>query len=286
MNIADLPPPPIKPTKTPRIVKDQAKEQRYAAGASLADAHANEHSSPTQGGLWYQIGRLIEEQEKQAQRRRENFLGNVGKSESENVYETPTRKSSSKWSLVIIGVWLLFAFPGILAAFIGGFQISQDDSFNDAVYTGDSQASEIAVYNTGCLEIELPKDSYFTTMGANDCEVSFTQGYTISTPSQLVFEKNGIGTSETIFRYQNMEELFDSSPQLEIIRRFRINGAEVYEITADYLKASYVYSFWVRDFNLIDEQGDRIETVILYLSKEYEKDVTSNILSSIEFGKQ
>ncbi len=261
MNINEIPDPPIKPTRTPKIVKDQDKEAFFSAGANIGGAptrdYSNPNAQPHQGGIWHQINQQLAqiEQASKATRR--------------------ARTSQDKG-----GAWI---FTVIVTMFIMGsvmvniFSEYSDDA-SELVSNQDNQSpapseeydesttpedvESIAYENqaTNCLSLDVPEGSSFETdsplNGEYVCEVSFYNGFTSASDG---FAYNGE------FSYTGPID-YISVLGYEVIDVATVGDISRYEIADSGIDGLKLYIFWVRDFNLPGQSADStLQAIHLYL---------------------
>lgn len=252
MNIKDLPPPHIKPTKSPSIMKDTDKEARFAAGQSLGtslDSH-NPNAQPNKGGIIQNVSKFLEQQNQ-----------NIGASDS-TAFKLPKKKKGNPGiGVAIIIIWILFAIIGSVTEEtfdeFDTFDTSPSSSLSDPQSSDTAGQIGTVSYETSCLRITIPETSIFGNAGLNDCEVSFDEGYSFSRTAFVSFDGS--------FFYESAED-YVARRGLEIDAEINVNGQPVYIIN-DGVAASSTseYLFWIRDLGITNAEGELIESVTFYV---------------------
>lgn len=287
MNINEMPPPPIKPTKLPKIVKDQEKEAYFAAGQTLGanlSTH-NPNAQPNKGGLLHNVSKYLEEQNRLANLKNQNARLQAAVSGNKL---RGKKKGNPTWGIIIVVIWIMFAV-------IGSVQDEIADDFNSTTndITSNSSLSEtpgtslsqpvLTTQETSCISIDVPEGMNFElpTSATNECIFTFGLGNFSNTWATST-------TTDGSYVYADADEFLDAL-DLPVVEQLEINGYDVYKLEYDRTDSQDEYLFWIRDLEKSHDTNFKIDAVTIVLQKDgrnYEADTPQRILNSINFNSE
>ncbi len=276
MNINQLPEPPIKPTKLPKIVLDQDKEARFHSGQAPKYQHstANPNPTPSRGGLLHQISSYVETQQTYAQKTAAQRTKQPSMPKLFAGSKSAGQNLSGKSSNSILTIIFLVVIFGGSAIYEGvssiinevnsdtssdyDYDFDFDYSYSSGPDLSDSSKVEYEVAETSCIRMKVPIGSDFaqTDEAGSPCDISFDRGFILTGDA---YSYSGG------YLYENVEELI-LSRGFRLIETVEINGRMAHHVDdGSSFENHERYIFWVRDEQIPSDSDRVIETISLFL---------------------
>ena len=280
MNINQIPEPPIKPTRTPSIVKDQDKEARFAAGQSLADMHTNVNAEPHKGGFIENVRAYVEEQNRIAQQRMQEAQSKAGAAKP-RVRTRTKKKGNPAWAIIFVFFWIGISALGAIIP-EEGFEDLSPAPVSTGTFEVENTVTleDLETLERGCFTIDLPKGTDIDEVSIGGaCGESFDEGY-VTEYQAFTFENS---QSLSVYLYADIDEFFFSNGFTGTLIE-ESNGAQLYAIEDSFV-SSEQYLLWLRGTGAVNRSGDELNAVSLYLwnNNGLDKEVMDAIAKSITF---